>query len=279
MGPYVKAKDLYRFKLALILGRGKRLKRVLQHYPTEKKFKRASLQELAEVIGITDLESSILNKLRKLDTTYDEMVTFLSEPRWSKSPRASKIMGIDTEYLNSNLDCIQYVIMEELELLTSGFIFTNDDLAPSVSKKEGIDFLRGIIAKHKPELIVGHNFNSDITVLETAYGDSLPELYYYDDTVDLMKWSHLSNIIGGCSLNKAIKKVFNGDVIGLFSAYNNLELLIEYGIKDAVYPVFLRYYVINGEFPEFNFNLKVETILKKANQSLIKEDGFQLSFK
>lgn len=277
MEPYVKAKDLYRFKLALILGRGKRLKRILKHYPTEKKFKKASVQELAEVIGITNLESNVLSKLKKLDTTYDEMVTFLSDPRWSKLPDARRIMGIDTEYLNSKLDCIQYVILEEMELLTSGFIFTNNDLAPSISKEEGIDYLRGVIDDYQPELIVGHNFNSDITVLETAYGSSLPELYYYDDTVNLMKWSHLSNIIGGCSLNKAIKKVFDGDVIGLFSAYDDLELLIEYGIKDAVYPLFLRFYIINGDFPEkFNFNLKIETILKESNQSLVKKDGFQL---
>ncbi len=69
-------------------------------------------------------------------------------------------------------------------------------------------FLRQIIHENQPDLIVGHNFNSDISILETAYGDSLPELYYYDDTMELMENSHLANIIGGFSLNRVIEKSF-----------------------------------------------------------------------
>lgn len=279
MQPYVVAEDLYKFKLALILGRGKRLKRLLKKYPTEKKFKQASLEEVAAIVGISNLQSATLHKLQKLDTTYDRMVTFVTEPSWSKKPEASRIMGIDTEYLNSNLDCIQYVILDDFELITSGFIFTNEDLAPSVSVEEGIDFLKEEILQYSPELLVGHNFNSDVTVLENAYGDLLPELYYYDDTMQLMEWSHLSNIIGGSGLNKAVSRIFKEEVIGLFSAYNNLDLLIEYGMKDALYPLFLRYYILNGDMPEINFKLTINHMLQEENRALLDRDYFHLSFK
>ena len=277
MEPYVKAKDLYQFKLALILGRGKRLKKVLRQYPTERKFKSASLEEIAEVIGITNKNSSILHKLSKLDTTYDRLVTFKPNSHWSKSPGAKRIMGIDTEYLKSDLDSIQYVILDDLELVTSGFIFTNDDIAPSLSSEDGVNFLRGVIYETEPELIVGHNFNSDISVLESAYGNSLPELYYYDDTMNLMEDSQLSNIIGGSGLNNAIEEIFDGDVVGLFSAYKDLELFIEYGIKDAIYPILLRHYVINGEIPQIDYKLKIEKILKEENRSFLNQDNLKLS--
>jgi len=52
MKPYVMADDLYQHKLAVILGRGKRLNRLLRHFPTEKKFKAASIEEIASIIGI-----------------------------------------------------------------------------------------------------------------------------------------------------------------------------------------------------------------------------------
>lgn len=276
MRPYVMAEDLYQHKLAIILGRGKRLTKLLKQYPTEKKFKSASIEEIADVIGIRNLDSAILKKLNRIDITYDEMITFNADPSWSKRPRARKIMGIDTEYLKSNLDCIQYVLMEDLEYVSSGIIFTNESIARSVSVQEGIGFLRGVIEDFHPDLIVGHNFNSDISILEAAYGDELPELYFYDDTMDLLSNSNLANILGSSSLNKSIKKVFNVDVIGLFNAYTNLNLLVEYGIKDAFYPICLRYFILNGKLPELNFNLKLGEVLKKENRFFLKNDEFKI---
>ncbi len=278
MEPYVKVKDLYRFKLALILGRGKRLSKILSKFPTERKFKSASMDEIADVIEIVNLNSSILKKLKNLDTTYDQLVTFKPNSACSKLPRAKRIMGIDTEYLKSDLDSIQYVLIEDMELVTSGFIFTNQDLAPSISVEKAINHLRNLINDLKPDLLVGHNFNSDISILEAAYGDSLPELYFYDDTMNLLEKSQLANIIGGSSLSKAVKKVFKEKVIGLFEAYKDLSLFIEYGLKDALYPILLREYIINGRFPEEEFELEVETILKAENRNLLEKDKFQLSF-
>ena len=278
MEPYVMAEDLYRYKLALILGRGKRLKKVLQHFPTEKKFKNASPEEVARVLNITNSNSSILQKLNKLDATYDKMVTFRSDSSWSRSPRAKKIMGIDTEYLKSDLDCLQYIILDRFEVVTSGFIFTNKKLAPSVEIEIGINKLRNIINRYNPEVIVGHNFNSDISILESAYGDSLPELYYFDDTMDLLEWSNLANIIGGSSLNCAVKKLFKEEGIGLFSAYQDPGLLMEYGIKDALFPIFLRYYILNGEYPEVKIDFKIEQIIKPENRSLLHSDRIKLKF-
>lgn len=276
MRPYVMAEDLYQHKLAVILGRGKRLKKILKRFPTEKKFKEASLEEIANVIGIKNLNSSLLQKLKKLDNTYDQMTTFKADTRWSRLPRARKIMGIDTEYLKSKLDCIQYVLIDELEFISAGIIFTNQKIAESVNVQDGVNFLRKIINKFNPEIIVGHNFNSDISILESAYGDELPELYFYDDTMDLLDKSNLANIIGGSSLNNAVKRVFNADVIGLFSAYNDLNLLVEYGIKDALYPILLRHYIINGKIPTTDFLLTIENILKEENRSLLKNDSFKV---
>lgn len=276
MKPYVMAEDLYQHKLAVILGRGKRLKNVLKKYPTEKKFKSASIEEIAEVIGIKNTDSSLLRKLERLDITYDRMVTFLANPGLSKKPRARRIMGIDTEYLKSELDLVQYIIMDELEYITSGIIFTNNDLAHSLSISSGINYLRMVINEYTPDLIVGHNFNSDISIMEAAYGDELPELYYYDDTMELMERSNLSNIVGSSSLNKTVKELFNADVIGLFSAYNNIDLLVEYGIKDALYPICLRHFILNGNLPEINFDLKLGQILKNKNRSLLRQDEYKI---
>jgi len=272
------AEDIYKFKLALVLGRGKRLKKVLKEYPTEKKFKKASQEEIASLIGIKNLKSKTMLRLNSLDSTYDKMVTFKTESYWSKNPDATRIMGIDTEYLKSDLDCIQYVIVENLKPITSGFIFTNSDLAPSVSIKDGIDKLRSVISEYNPDIFVGHNFNSDISIMEKAYGFTLPELYFYDDTMDLMDKSNLANIIGGFSLDKVIKKVFSEESVGLFTAYNDLSLLIEYGIKDALYPIFLRYYLMNGELPEINFEVELENLLKEENRSLLEKNSFSFSF-
>jgi hypothetical protein len=276
MKPYVMAEDLYQHKLAIILGRGKRLRKILKKYPTEKKFKSASIEEIADVIGIRNPDSAILKKLKRIDTTYDEMITFNADHSWSKKPRARKIMGIDTEYLKSQLDCIQYVIMDGLEYVSSGIIFTNEKIARSVTVQEGIGFLRRVIEDFQPDILVGHNFNSDISILETAYGDELPELYFYDDTMDLLSSSNLANILGSSSLNKAVKKVFNTDVIGLFSAYTNLNFLVEYGIKDALYPICLRYFILNGHLPEIDFNLKLGEILREENRSLLENDEFKI---
>jgi hypothetical protein len=260
------------------LGRGKRLKKILKEYPTEKKFKQASLEAIASVVGIKNLNSNILLKLQKLDRTYDKMVTFKNESFWSNSPQASVIMGIDTEYLKSDLDCIQYVVMEEFESLTAGIIFTNNKLAPSVNIHEGIETLRSTISDYQPDLIVGHNFNSDISIMEKAYGYSIPELYHYDDTMELMEKSNLANIIGGFALNNAIKEVFSEETVGLFTAYGDLKLLMEYGIKDAVYPIVLRYYMMNGELPEVDFEVKIDKILQEDNRRLLDKDSFQFSF-
>ncbi|WP_041606706.1 hypothetical protein [Halothermothrix orenii] len=277
MKPYLVPEDLYQHKLAVILGRGKRLKKILQHYPTEKKFKQASIKEIASVLGIKNLECGIIKKLKKLDKTYDRLITFSSNKNWSKTPEAKKVMGIDTEYLKSNLDCIQYVTMEGFEVTSCGMIFTNNDLAHSVNPEEGIDYLREVIYDFEPEIIVGHNFNSDIKVMERAYGSPIPELYNFDDTMELMKRSNLANIIGGSSLNKAIKRVFKQDVIGLFSAYKDINLLVEYGIKDALFPLLIRYYTINGSLPAMSIGLKIQHLIKEKNREIINNDSFTIN--
>ncbi|HHU93159.1 MAG TPA: hypothetical protein GXZ20_08520 [Halanaerobiaceae bacterium] len=277
MKPYVMAEDLYQHKLAVVLGRGKRLNKLLRHYPTEKKFKAASIEEIANIIGIKNRNSAVLQKLKKLDIVYDKMVTFIVDPGWSRKPRARRIMGIDTEYLKSSLDSIQYVIMDGMDHLSSGIIFTNNSIAKATSISEGINLLRWVIEDYQPELIVGHNFNSDISILEAAYGDELPELYFYDDTMELMANSNLANILGSSSLNLAVHKLFDADVIGLFNAYHDLDLLVEYGIKDALYPIYLRYYILNGELPEINFTLKPEKIVQEENRQYLKQqDGFHI---
>lgn len=279
MKPYVMAEDLYQHKLALILGRGKRLKNIMHEFPTEKKFKSASIEDVAKIIGIKNPNSGILKKLQELDDTYDQMVTFQASTTWSKKPRAQKIMGIDTEYLKSKLDCIQYVMIEGTTYISSGIIFTNDRIARSVDIVKGINIMRTEIEEFQPDIIVGHNFNSDISILENAYGDELPELYFYDDTMDLLAMSNLANIIGTSSLNESIKKVLNIDVIGLFSAYSSLDLLVEYGIKDALFPIYLRYYIIHGRLPEVDYVLDVGKIIKEENRSLIKSDRFSIVIK
>ncbi|MDZ7671610.1 MAG: hypothetical protein U5K53_02090 [Halanaerobiales bacterium] len=276
MIPYVSDKDLYRFKLALILGNGNRLKKLLRRFPTEKRFKKAKSPEIAHTIGISDYDSDIINKLDNIDDVFNEMVTFKPDKRWSKKPDASIIMGIDTEYLKSELDCIQYTIMEDLKIVDSGFIFTNNRLAPSITIKKGIDFLRNVINEYNPELIVGHNFNSDISILENAYMRDIPELYYYDDTMNLMQWSNLSNIMGSAGLNKVVTNLFDLDVVDLFTAYDNLSLLIEYGMKDTIYPILIRHFVLNSEMPDLDYNFKINKVIKDENRNLLKSDMIRL---
>jgi hypothetical protein len=276
MVPYVSDKDLYRFKLALILGNGNRLKKLLRRFPTEKKFKKAKSAEIADTIGISNSDSDIIHKLDNIDDVFNEMVTFKPDKRWSKKPDASVIMGIDTEYLKSELDCIQYTVMEDLKIVDNGFIFTNNSLAPSITIKKGIDFLRDVINEYNPELIVGHNFNSDISILENAYMRDIPELYYYDDTMNLMQWSNLSNIMGSSGLNKVVTNLFDLDVVDLFTAYDNLSLLIEYGMKDTIYPILIRHFILNREMPDLDYNFKINKVIKDENRSLLKSDMIQL---
>jgi len=276
MTPYVSDKDLYKFKLALILGNGNRLRKLLRRFPTEKKFKNAKSAEIAETIGINDSESEVLSQLINIDEVFNEMVTFKPDQRWSKKPDATKIMGIDTEYLKSELDCIQYTVMDNFQIIDNGFIFTNGKLAPSVSIKEGIDFLKTVIDKHNPELIVGHNFNSDISILENAYMRDIPELYYYDDTMNLMQWSNLSNIMGSAGLNNVVTNLFNLEVVDLFTAYENLSLLMEYGIKDTIYPILIRYFVINNEMPDLDINFEINNVIKDENRDLLKSTSINL---
>ncbi len=276
MTPYVSDKDLYKFKLALILGNGNRLRKLLRRFPTEKKFKNAKSSEIAETIGINDSESEVLSQLINIDEVFNEMVTFKPDQRWSKRPDATKIMGIDTEYLKSELDCIQYTVMDNFKIIDNGFIFTNGKLAPSISIKEGIDFLKTVIDKHNPELIVGHNFNSDISILENAYMRDIPELYYYDDTMNLMQWSNLSNIMGSAGLNKVVTNLFNLEVVDLFTAYENLSLLMEYGIKDTIYPILIRHFVINNEMPDLDINFEINNVIKNENRDLLKSTSINL---
>jgi len=267
---------LYRFKLALILGNGNRLKKLLRRFPTEKKFKKAKSAEIADTIGISNSDSDIIHKLDNIDDVFNEMVTFKPDKRWSKKPDASVIMGIDTEYLKSELDCIQCTVMEDLKIVDNGFIFTNNSLAPSITIKKGIDFLRDVINEYNPELLVGHNFNSDISILENAYMRDIPELYYYDDTMNLMQWSNLSNIMGSSGLNKVVTNLFDLDVVDLFTAYDNLSLLIEYGMKDTIYPILIRHFILNREMPDLDYNFKINKVIKDENRNLLKSDMIQL---
>lgn len=276
MTPYVSENDLYKFKIALILGNGTRLKKILRRFPTEKKFKKAKNKEIANTIGINDLKSEVLFQLDNIDEVFDEMVTFKPDSRWSKKPKATKIMGIDTEYLKSELDCIQYAVMDDFKVIDSGFVFTNDKLAPAVSIKEGIDFLRSMINRHNPELIVGHNFNSDISILENAYMRDIPELYYYDDTMNLMQWSNLSNIMGSSGLNKVVTNLFNLKVVDLFTAYNDLSVLMEYGIKDTIYPILIRHFIINNDMPDLDISFEINNVIKSQNRDLLESSSIDL---
>lgn len=275
MQPYVLASDLYRFKLALVLGRGKRLKKIMRKYPTEEKFKQAEANELTALIK-AEKQPHIIEQLFSLDELYDELVTFKANPFWSKKPKAKKIMAVDTEYYKSKLDLIQFVVLDNQEVVDSGVIFTNEDIAPSVDPKIGIKYLRDIINEHKPDLLVGHNFNSDVSILETAAARRLPELYFYDDTMDLMYYSNLANILGGYGLNEAVQKLFAHSAPDLDTAYSDPSLLVQYGLKDALFTLLIRQYIMNGEFPKKSFDFEVKRVIKKENRGLF-NDRIQFS--
>ena len=270
MQPYVMASDLYRFKLALVLGRGKRLKKIMREYPTEEKFKKAKTDDLISLINAKN-QPDIIEQLFSLDELYDELVTFKANPFWSKKPKAKKIMAVDTEYYKSKLDLIQFIVMENYEIIDSGVIFTNKDIAPSVDPKKGIKYLRQIIKEHKPDLLVGHNFNSDVSILETAAARRLPELYFYDDTMDLMHYSNLANILGGYGLNDTAQKLFAHSAPDLDTAYSNPALLVQYGLKDALFTLLIRQYIMDGEFTKKHFDFEVQRVIKKENRDLFND--------
>ncbi|GAB6138978.1 hypothetical protein [Halanaerobaculum tunisiense] len=260
--------ELYEHKLAVILGRGKRLKRMLETFPTESDFQAASLAEIAEVLNIKNQDSKILRQLDKLEKTYQRLTNPQFDINLSNNPQASTIMCVDTEYLWSNLDSIQYAVYDGQDWRL-GLIFTNQDLAPAVDIKTGIELLQDIISDLEPDIFVGHNFNCDITVLEKAYNDKLSSLYNYDDTLQMVRKSNVANIIGGASLDQIIEKIFTDDTAGLFNAYQELDLFIKYGLKDAIYPIYAREYFMTGELPEIESELAIDRIVKSETWNLI----------
>lgn len=266
---------LYEHKLAVILGRGKRLKKMLDTFPTEYDFKSASLTRIARTINIENKNSKILSQLKELDETYEKLTNPKFDINLSRRPKAEVIMCIDTEYLWSELDSIQYAIKDS-EGWRLGIIFTNDDLAPAVDIMEGIKILKDIIYEVKPDIFVGHNFNCDITVLEKAYGSKIKPLHNYDDTMKMVKKSNISNIISGASLDKIIESLFDGDTIGLFNAYQDLDLFIKYGLKDAIYPIYAREYFMTGKLPKIANKIKVNQIIKSEVWNLIDFDSIYL---
>ena len=262
---YLNQDDLYKHKLATILGRGKRLRKMLNSFPTESKFKSASSGQIGNAIGIKDLACKTISQLKELDKTYNQLTTPKHSIELSRYPLARRVMCIDTEYLWSDLDSIQYAIRDGNRWLKTGIIFTNQDLADALPIKAGIELLREIIIEFEPDILLGHNFNCDITTLEGAYGGEIPELHNYDDTLAMVRRSNVSNIIGGASLDQIIKQIFWGKSIGLFTAYKDLELFIKYGLKDALYPIYIREYLMTGEIPNVDSNVKINQIVRESN--------------
>jgi hypothetical protein len=253
--------EKYEHKLAVVLGRGKRLEKILAAFPTEREFREASLTKIAKVLGIKNKNSKILRQLKELDQTYEQLTDPKFGSQLSKVPQAETIMCIDTEYLWSDLDSIQYAVKNPKgwEL---GFIFTNSKLAPSVSVHEGINQLEEKIAEVNPDIFIGHNFNCDITVLEKAGNKKLPALRNYDDTLQMVRKSNIANIIGGASLDKIIEVIFSGETIGLFDAYHDLELFIKYGLRDAIYPIYAREFFMTGDLPFLQAEIEINEFIK-----------------
>lgn len=261
--------DLYPQKLAIILGRGKRLARILRRYPTEARFKAASMEEVGEVIGIKNKSSKIRLQLADLDEIYHDLMTPDYQSAFSICPDAQCIMGIDTEYLLSPLDSIQFVILKE-ERFFSGFIFTNPDLALAVKPKKGIDLLRRVIGEYSPEVIVGHNFNCDLTVLERVYEARLPELHRYDDTMKMARLSHVANIVGSAALKKLIHRLFAIKVVEIRKAYRELTTFVEYGLMDALFPIYLRSFFMTGKKPALKRPVDIDYMILAANEIELK---------
>ncbi|MCK8817033.1 hypothetical protein MWH28_06560 [Natroniella sulfidigena] len=260
--------ELYEHKLATILGRGKRLKRMLRAFPTEYEFKQASIPEISQALKIKNPNSKILSQLKKLDQTYQRLMTPKFGTALSNAPEAETIMCIDTEYLWSDLDSIQYAIKSNQEWKL-GILFTNSDLAPAISASKGIKILEDIINEVKPDIFVGHNFNCDITVLEKVYGTKIDCLHNYDDTMKMVRKSHVSNIIGGASLDRIIEKIFSDDTVGLINAYQDLDDFIKYGLKDAIYPIYAREYFMTGKLPLIDSKLKIDKVVQSEVRDLI----------
>ncbi|WP_408955230.1 hypothetical protein [Natroniella sp. ANB-PHB2] len=260
--------ELYEHKLATVLGRGKRLKRMLRAFPTEYEFKQASINQISRALKIKNPNSKILSQLKRLDQTYQRLMTPKFSAALSNNSQAETVMCIDTEYLWSDLDSIQYAIKSNNEWKL-GIVFTNSDLAPAISAVEGIEVLKEIIRAVKPDIFVGHNFNCDITVLEKVYGAKINPLHNYDDTMKMVRKSHVSNIIGGASLDRIIEKIFSDDTIGLINAYQNLDDFIKYGLKDAIYPIYAREYFMNGKLPKVDSRLKIDKVVQNKVRDLI----------
>lgn len=261
--------DVYPHKLAVVLGQGKRLERVLQKYPTEGRFKAAPLEEVGIVIGIKNLDSKIMQQLAEIDQTYDDLTTLKYGSNLSLMPHARTVMGIDTEYLLSPLDSIQFVICQK-NTCYAGLIFTNERLAHAVTPKEGIDLLRSVIRDFRPEILVGHNFNCDISVLERAYGEAIPELYDYDDTMRMARKSHVSNILGSAALKKLVQKLFDIKGLNVYAAYEDMPTFIEYGIMDAVFPIYLRHFFLTGQKPDYIRPERIDYMIHPKNNFQIK---------
>ena len=260
--------ELYEHKLAVILGRGKRLQKILKEFPTERSFKESSLEKIANLIGINKADSKILRQLESLDETYKR----LTEPQFgeelSSNPEAEAIMCVDTEYLESDLDSIQYAFKEGTEW-EIGIIFTNSDLAPAVEIKEGISYLKELIAIYEPDIFVGHDFKCDIRVLEDNYEEELTKLHNYDDTLKMVQKSNLDNIIHGASLDDIISNIFCDKTIGLFNAYRDLDLFVKYGLKDAIYPIYAREYFMTGDLPQLKSELTINRMIREKAQEKI----------
>lgn len=261
--------DLYPQKLATILGRGKRLARILRRYPTEERYKAASMEEIGEVIGIKNQYSKIRRQLADLDENFHHLMTPQYQAELSICPDARSIMGIDTEYLLSPLDSIQFVISQPKKFF-SGFIFTNPDLALAVRPKEGIELLRQVIADFSPDVIVGHNFNCDLTVLERVNQAQIPELHHYDDTMKMARCSHVANLVGSAALKTLIQRLFSIGVIEIRKAYRNLTTYVEYGLMDALFPIYLRNFFMTGKKPILKRPADIDYLVLAANQIELK---------
>lgn len=261
--------DLYPQKLGMVLGKGQRLECLLKAYPTEGRFKEAGLEEIGAVIGIKNLDSKIMQQLAELDQTYSDLTTFRYGPELSVCPGARCVMGIDTEYLLSPLDSIQFVIKSDATLFT-GLIFTNGQLAMAVEPKAGVELLRKVIQDFQPEVIVGHNFNCDITVLERAYEAVIPELHVYDDTMKMARKSHIANIVGSAALKKLVQQLFQVKGLNVHTAYEDLSTFLEYGVMDAVFPLYLREFLVSGQKPRCFRPERIDYLVHHANRLNLK---------
>ncbi|MCK8826750.1 hypothetical protein MWH25_03195 [Natroniella acetigena] len=260
--------ELYEHKLAIILGRGKRLKRMLKAFPTEDEFKQASIKQVSRALKIKNPNSKILSQLKRLDQTYQRLMTPEFSTALSNNPEAETVMCVDTEYLWSDLDSIQYAIKSSYGWKL-GILFTNSDLAPAISAVEGIEVVKEIIREVEPDIFVGHNFNCDITVLEKVYGTKINPLHNYDDTMKMVRRSHVSNIIGGASLDRIIEEIFSDDTVGLINAYQNLDDFVNYGLKDAIYPIYAREYFMTGKIPQIDSKLEINKVVQSEVRDLI----------